>query len=83
MYRVRILEDTFYENEYFNKKENAVNRAKELFTQLIYNDYWSGSIEKFDENNGEFTYKEVMKNIETGDFYYDQWIEIEKIKTKD
>lgn len=78
MYRVSLPERDY--NEYFNKKENAVKRAKELFTKCIYNDYWTGSIEKYNEEYGN--YEEVMAEIETGNFF-DEWVTIEEIKTED
>ena len=72
--------------EFFNKKENAVKRAKELFTECIYKDSWTGSIEKFNEEFAdeyeEEPYEYFMKNFETGN-YEDDWVSIEEIKTED
>lgn len=65
---------------YYNKKENAIKKAKEIYNEFIKENY--NTIENYCEDNGDFTYNDVMKEIETGNFY-DDFIDIFEIETED
>ena len=67
---------------YFNKKENAVKKAKELYNEELerYTKiYYNGHIEEAKE---DIDYKEEMKEIENGNYSCD-WVTIEEIETED
>lgn len=78
MFRVCLTECG--ENQYYNKKENAIKRAKELFNECLQNDYYTGTIEKYNELYGNYT-KDIAE-FETGN-YMDDWVTIEEIETED
>ena len=58
--------DEVNEEWFYNKKENAVECAKEIYNDFIH-DVWE-TVENFEEECC-FNYKELMKEIETGNYF--------------
>lgn len=72
-----------YEGYYFfNKKENAVKKAKEIYNEELERyarNWYDGNIEEVKE---EIDYNDEIKEIENGKCSCD-WVTIEEIKTED
>ena len=67
---------------FFNKKENAVKKAKELYNEELERyakDWCNGDIEEAKE---EIDYNDEIKEIESGNYSCD-WVTIEEIETED
>ncbi len=72
-----------YEGYYFfNKKENAIKKAKEFYNKELERfarDWYNGDIE---EAKKEIDYDDEIKEIENGKYNCD-WVKIEEIETED
>ena len=82
-----VLYDDGFSKKFFNKKENAVECALQIFNQE-FNDY----CEIYDDGNIDETieecfgdkenYEACIEKIKTGD-YYDDWVTVFEIETAD
>lgn len=72
-----------FQTYYYNKKENAANKAKKFFTNFIKNNY--ESIEKYNECcwGDDYTYNKIIKAIEKGKCFFDEVVDIYEIETED
>lgn len=74
----------FYRHEtlYFNKKENAINKAIEIFTENVFEEV--DSIEEWNEDfmEEENAFENTIEEIKTGK-YFDDNFEIFEIETED
>lgn len=71
-----------HETLYFNKKENAVKKAIEIFTENVFEEV--DSIKEWNEDfmGEENAFENTVKEIETGK-YFDDNFEIFEIETED
>ena len=69
-------------NYFFNKKENAVKRAIEIFNDFVFENV--NSIKEWNEDYAgvKNDYEDTCKKIKTGN-YSDDWVTIQKIETED
>ncbi len=88
MFMVKFETQYFdYEREFYNKKENAVKRAFEIYEEQIdyeTNKYYDGNRKEMIANcfGTEEEYNKVIEQIKAGD-YDDDWVTILEIKTED
>lgn len=68
-----------YVSLFYNKKENAIKGAKELYKHLMEDE--CGSIERYEKYYGPI--ENDYKRIEETENYHDDWIAITEIKTED
>ena len=66
---------------YFNKTENAINKAIECFNDWIEEEY-DGDIQKWEEET-EWNYEEEIAAIKTGTYAFEGILKMEKIETED
>ena len=70
-----------YVSLFYNKKENAIKGAKELYKHLMENEF--GSIEYY-EKYCNCSIEDDYRNIEKiKKYYHDDWITIQEIMTED
>lgn len=80
MYYVKFDNGAYdWETHFFNKKENAVTLAKEIFIEDVLSEY--GCL-LFDDEQILNLYKCDLLAIEHGSYFNDR-LEIQKIKTED
>lgn len=75
------VKDMNYEGTFFyNKKENAVERAFEIFKHDVLSIY--GDEEGFKEEEGQ-TFEEVKKEMLEEEDYWDDSVQLAKVVTED
>lgn len=75
-----IVKDDF-QTYYYNKKENAVNKAKEMYTKFVKDNY--KSIEEYNNCCWGDTYDETMETIEKENCFLSDVVDIYEIETED